>query len=198
MFVLFQIAAALTTGVGAAVQRPPVDVGPRSRTELADVAWAPASLPVAAADTGRPRVIEYSDGYGVRLTIHRYASYAMIPLFVAEYFSGRDLLQNNSAASSFARNFHRPLATAIGGLFVLNTVTGVWNLVESRHDPAGKTRRIIHSVLMLTADAGFAATGIVASRAHNSASARSLHQTIAVSSMSVALAGDLLMLIWKD
>jgi hypothetical protein len=51
---------------------------------------------------------------------------------------------------------------------------------------------------MLTADAGFTATGIVASGAHDSASRRNLHRTLAISSMSVALAGDLLMLVWKD
>ena len=49
-----------------------------------------------------------------------------------------------------------------------------------------------------TYDAGFTATGIVASGAHDSASRRNLHRTLAIYSMSVALAGDLLMLVWKD
>jgi len=40
----------------------------------------------------------------------------------------------------------------------LNSVTGVWNLWESRHQPAGRTRRTLHGLLMLAADAGFGAT----------------------------------------
>ena len=196
MVILLQIAATLAGGLGTGLPRPPADAGPRPPTELAKMRWEPA--PTAVADTVRPRAIEYSNGYGVRLTIHRYASYTMVPLFVAEYIAGRDLMLHNSQASAFARNWHRPLASVIGGLFIVNTVTGVWNLVESRHDPAGRTRRILHGVLMLTADAGFTATGIIASRAHTSASARNLHQAVAISSMGVALAGDLLMLIWKD
>ena len=199
MLFLLQVAATLAGGFGAPLPQSPANAGPRPRSELSDLHWEPGPVaPAVAADTGRPRAIEYSNGYGVRLTIHRYASYTMVPLFVAEYIAGRDLMLHNSEASAFARNWHRPLASVIGGLFVVNTVTGVWNLVESRHDPAGKTRRILHSVLMLTADAGFTATGIIATRAHNSASARNLHQTVAISSMGVALAGDLLMLIWKD
>lgn len=195
MLLLLQVAAALlATGPGDTTQLP--DLSPRPNEPLAELRWEPAVA--AAADTGRPRAIEYSNAYGVRLTIHRYASYTMLPLFVAEYFAGRDLFNNNTQASSFARNWHRPLATAISGLFVVNTVTGVWNLWDSRHDPAGRTRRVLHSLLMLTADAGFTATGIVASGAHDSASRRNLHRTLAISSMSVAVAGDLLMLVWKD
>lgn len=194
MLLMLQVAATLlAAGPADTVALP--DRSPRPSEPLAELRWEPA---VASPDTTRPRAIEYSNAYGVRLTIHRYASYTMLPLFVAQYIAGRDLLNNNTQASSFARNWHRPLATAVGGLFLINTVTGVWNLVESRHDPAGRTRRIIHSLLMLTADAGFTATGIVASGAHDSASRRSLHQTLAISSMGVALAGDLLMIVWKD
>ncbi len=195
MLLLLQIAAALSTGAGADAAVPAADLSPRPRAEFAARSWVPGA---AAADTGRPRAIEYSDAYAVRLTIHRYASYTMVPLFVAEYFAGRDLLLHSTEASSFARHWHRPLASAIGGLFAVNTVTGVWNLWDSRHDPAGRSRRIVHSLLMLTADAGFTATGIVASDAHDSAGRRSLHQTLAVSAMAVSLAGDLLMLVWKD
>lgn len=195
MILMLQVAATLlAAGPGDTAALP--DRSPRPPDVLAELRWEPEIT--STADTGRPRAIEYSNAYGVRLTIHRYASYTMLPLFVAEYIAGRDLFNNNTEASSFARNWHRPLATAIGGLFVVNTVTGVWNLWDSRHDPAGRTRRVLHSLLMLTADAGFTATGIVASGAHDSASRRNLHRTLAISSMSVALAGDLLMLVWKD
>ena len=162
------------------------------------VGWTPAP---AAADTGRrrrPVAIEYSDFYATRLAIHRYASYTMLPLFVAQYIAGEDLLKNGTNASSFARKWHRPLATSVAVLFGVNTVTGLWNLWDSRHDPAGRTRRTIHSLLMLTADAGFVATGITAQRAHNSGSQRSLHQKLAIGSMAVSVVGDLMMLIWKD
>ena len=41
-------------------------------------------------------------------------------------------------------------------------MTGVWNLAESRKDPHHRTKRTIHSVLMLLADAGFVVTGATA------------------------------------
>ena len=173
------------------------------------VGWRPEALPQplavagpsATADTGRrrrPVAIEYSDFYATRLAIHRYASYTMLPLFVAQYIAGEDLLKNGTNASSFARNWHRPLATSVAVLFGVNTVTGLWNLWDSRHDPAGRTRRTIHSLLMLTADAGFVATGITAQQARNSGSRRSLHQKLAIGSMAISVVGDLMMLIWKD
>lgn len=164
-------------------------------------ASGPAS-PAAPADTVRRRprakAIEYSSFYSTRLTIHRIASYTMIPLFVTQYIAGRDLFDHGDSASAFARKYHRPLATGITVLFGVNTVTGVWNLLESRHDPNGRTRRTVHSIMMLLADGGFAATGIVASDARNSQSKRELHRTLALSSMGVALASDLMMLVWKD
>jgi hypothetical protein len=106
MLLLLQVAAALlASGPGDTTQLP--DLSPRPNEPLAELRWEPAVA--APADTGRPRAIEYSNAYGVRLTIHRYASYTMLPLFVAEYVAGRDLFNNNTEASSFARNWHRPL-----------------------------------------------------------------------------------------
>ena len=40
----------------------------------------------------RRRAIQYSDAYYTRLTIHRYASYAELPLFAAEYALGQRIL----------------------------------------------------------------------------------------------------------
>jgi len=40
----------------------------------------------------------------------------------------------------------------------VNTVTGVWNMWESRHDPNHHTLKLVHGILMLGADAGFVAT----------------------------------------
>ncbi len=39
----------------------------------------------AVVDTERTVAIEYSDGYYTRATVHKYASYATLPLFVLQY-----------------------------------------------------------------------------------------------------------------
>ena len=60
------------------------------------------SAQVTTADTGaRPKAIEYSDAYYTRLTIHRYASYAELPLFAAEYALGQRIL-NGQETGDFA------------------------------------------------------------------------------------------------
>ena len=40
-------------------------------------------------------------------------------------------------ASDGTRSAHKVVAGGLGALFAVNTVTGVWNLIEARHDPAG-------------------------------------------------------------
>ncbi len=154
--------------------------------------------PGATADTtqSRHRAVEYSDWYARRLTIHRWGSYAMLPLFAGEYVLGNKLI--DGTATSSTRGLHQGVAGALGGLFAINTVTGVWNLWESRHDDAGRTRRLLHSGLMLAADAGFVATGVVASRAGSSTADADLHRNVALGSMAVATAGTLMMWLWKD
>lgn len=169
----------------------------------------PASEPcTAAADTLRvappagttdtiPRVavVEYGEWYGRRLAIHRAASYAMVPLFVAQYAAGQRLYGNPALeAGDWARRAHRPLAYAVGGLFTLNTVTGVWNLWEGRRDPEGRGRRTAHALLMLAADAGFTATGVLGGRAANGGGSRTVHRNVALGSMATAIAGYLVML----
>lgn len=141
----------------------------------------------------RPKAFEYSEWYDRRLTIHRWASYATLPLFVAQYITGEQLLKQGRYASP-ARYIHGPVATAIAGLFVVNTVTGVWNLSEAWPDPAGRTRRTIHSVLMLLSDAGFVVAGEVAKPGLNSAEKRRLHARVALTSMGVSLVGYAIML----
>lgn len=152
----------------------------------------------AQAPTQRPRAIEYSGFYGVRLTIHRYASYATLPLFAAQYVTGDQLMRKSSDAPRWARDLHGPLATGLTGLFALNTVTGLWNFWDSRNDPSGRARRTIHTVLMLAADAGFAWSGVLAEQAEQSAEKRELHRTVALTSVGVSTVGYLMMLIWKD
>jgi hypothetical protein len=159
-----------------------------------------------ASEPQRPRAIEYSGAYYTRLTIHRYASYASLPLFVAEYFIGRSLYNNPTTSSRSLRSAHTTVATGLGALFAINTVTGVWNLWDSRHDPAGRTRRTVHGLMMLAADAGFVATAMLAPNGRDfrgsatgtpDPSAANLHRGLAIASMGLALGSSVMMLVWR-
>jgi hypothetical protein len=82
----------------------------------------------------------------------------------------------------------------------VNTVTGAWNLWDSRHDPNDRTRRYLHAALMFISDAGFVASGASAPgrrQVLNDPAAARTHRTIALSSMGVALVGYGMMLLWK-
>lgn len=153
-------------------------------------------LLLRADTTPRAAPFEYSDAYGTRLTIHRIASYATIPLFVASFASGSRMLDDPGDAPGWARSIHGPAAAGVGALFAVNTVTGGLNLWEARKDPEGRTRRTVHGLLMLAADAGFAATGLLAGGAEDSQSRRDLHRTVALSSMGVSLVSYAIMLPW--
>ena len=147
-------------------------------------------LQTAAAQTGaaRPKPFVYSDGYKTRAKIHRYASFATLPLFVAEGALGQSLYNNPTDAK---KNAHLAVATSIGALFAVNAVTGLWNLTEARHDPNGHTLRTVHSVLMLAATAGFTATAAVAPI--DGGGNRELHRSLAVTSIGVATVAYLIM-----
>ncbi len=173
-------------------------------------AAAPATLPVAAvvapavalvpADSvavQRPRAVEMGEAYHTRLVIHHVASYAIVPLFVTQYLLGTKLY-NNPPGSEATRHAHRYVALGVEGLFAVNTVTGVWNLWASRKQPEGRLLRWLHGGLMLAADAGFVTSGLIAPRPWNTTpERRSLHRTVALSSMGVALASYGIMLIWR-
>lgn len=167
-------------------------------------AIVPPSIGIAAATAKReadsvrrrPRAIEYSDWYARRLVIHRVGSYVELPLFGAEYLLGNDLLDGNAA--NWERSAHSTVAGGLGVLFTVNTVTGVWNLVESRKDPAGRARRLLHSALMIGADAGFAWAGLIAGDARESESGRDRHTRIAIASMGLSTAGTLMMWLWNN
>ena len=150
----------------------------------------------------RRRAIEHSDWYYRRLAIHRAASYATVPLFVAEYVVGEKLFDGN--ASGNTKSTHEALATGIGVLFGVNTITGAWNLWDTRHEPEGRARRITHAALMLAADAGFVATASLAPEGDDEgegeddgSSGRSRHRAVAIGSMGVSLASYLMMYLWK-
>jgi hypothetical protein len=181
----------------------PVPVGPRIAPVGFSERLSIASDSLTGADTvkrKRPKSIEYSDAYYTRLTIHRVASYAELPLFATEYVLGARLLKEERTGfpSQGLKTAHTTVALGLGALFTVNTVTGVWNLWESRSDPAGRTRRLIHSVAMLGADAGFAWAGASGGGAKDSQVSANHHRTIAVSSMALATAGTAMMWFFHD
>ena len=157
--------------------------------------------PLAADTTKRLKAVEYDGGYATRLKIHQIASYVTVPLFIAEYFTGDALFkadQNGMPRPSFAKAVHAPIAVSLLGLFGVNTITGIWNWSASSGDPKGKTRRTVHSVIMLVADAGFTATAIAGGNAGHSGSGRDTHRALAISSIAIAAIGQLMMYVWKD
>jgi len=146
----------------------------------------------------RPRVVEVSDWYSRRLTVHRYVSYSIIPVFGAQYWAGTRLYNDGRDAPTWAKTTHRVGATALAGLFTVNTVTGLWNLWDSREVPQGRTLRYAHAFMMLTADAGFTYAGAkLSEQAETNGDKRTLHRTVALSSMGITLASALMMRIWN-
>lgn len=164
-------------------------------------------LDVAGAQAGAVRravPVEYSEAYRVRAKIHKIASFATLPLFVANVVVGQKLYNNTSESDSL-KGTHVALAATTGVLFGVNTITGAWNLWESRKDPSHRKRRLAHGILMMAADAGFLATGLLTPEGERrlgstsvDSSGRSTHRTLAISSMAVATAGYLIMLLGRD
>ena len=173
-------------------------VAPTGGVTLSNVALsnpATSAEPDPSSSSAPPQLVDYSDAYFTRLTIHKWASFAMLPLFAGEWVVGQKLYKGTGNERSL-RSTHRVLAAGIGALFALNTVTGGMNLWEARKDPDGRTRRTIHGVLMLLADAGFFVTSINAHRSRNLGAndfnfhgTRNLapHRNLAIASMSAAL-----------
>jgi hypothetical protein len=95
---------------------------------------------------------------------------------------------------AWAKKGHPIAATGIAALFGVNTVTGVWNLWDARHDPDERKWRTVHAILMLAGDAGFTTVGLVAESAERSVERRRLHRNVAIGSMVVSAAGYLMML----
>jgi hypothetical protein len=135
----------------------------------------------------RRRSVEVSEWYSRRLTIHRYAAYASIPVFALQYTAGSRLYDKGNDAPTWAKNTHRFGATALAGIFTINTVTGAWNWWDSRSTPKGRTLRTIHAITMLGADAAFTYAGVkLSDEAENSADKRSQHRTVALSAIALS------------
>jgi len=154
---------------------------------------SPAVIGAATVATLQEPVVEYSDFYYRRLDIHRWASYAMLPLFAAQYVAGSELAKGGEKAD-WAEDLHPTLALGVGALFTVNTVTGAWNLWEGRKDPEGRKWRTAHAVLMMLADAGFVATAILADEAEDDGSGVGAHRTMAIASFAVSTASWMMML----
>ncbi|HET6956093.1 MAG TPA: hypothetical protein VFI56_05910 [Vicinamibacterales bacterium] len=155
-----------------------------------------AAQPDGVEQDARPKAIEYSDAYETRAKIHKYASYATLPLFATELALGQTIYNDPNARSSTAKGAHIAVGTAITGLFAVNSVTGIWNLWESRADPAHHKLKLVHGILMLGADAGFVATFATGpnDRAAAFGDQKQQHRAIALTSIGVATGSYLLML----
>ena len=152
---------------------------------------AQSPAPVVAAP------IEYSHAYRTRLKIHKLASFAILPLFATELVLGQSIYDGSDGGAK--KDAHVAVGIGIGTLFGVNTVTGVWNLWESRKDPNGRKRRVVHSLLMLASDAGFAATAALApdSEPGTVSDSRGAHRAAAITSIGLGTAGYLMMLLTK-
>jgi len=161
----------------------------------------PASVAVAQPPPDQPSspppvAVEYSDAYRVRAKIHKVSSLATLPLFVTEGIVGQSLYASPTEGKKSA---HLAVASGMGALFGINTVTGVWNLVESRKDPHHRKRRLLHGILMIGADAGFLATAALGPGEREAGEpggggSRSAHRAMAFTSIGMATAGYLIML----
>ena len=150
---------------------------PPPEPSLMASATARPALDPQAPTAPRAMAFEYSDGYRTRLKIHKYASFATLPLFVAQFAVGQKLYNGNYSDST--RSVHGALAATTAALFAVNTVTGIWNLSEGRKDPNRRTKRMVHGILMAVASAGFVATGVMTpeSEGGRGAAARAARRT---------------------
>jgi hypothetical protein len=171
----------------------PTDTVPATRDSVAGpVQTSLASAVRTAQDTvpRRRRAIEVGDWYERRLRIHRYGAYAIFPLFAAQAIAGNEIFKDPHNAPDWARTTHRVGATGLATVFTLNTVTGLWNLWDSRAATQGRTTRTVHTLLMLASDAGFTYAGVkLSDEAENSLEKRRAHRAWAYGSMATALTG---------
>ena len=142
----------------------------------------------------RRRAIQVSDWYSRRLTIHRYIAYATVPVFALQWAAGDQLFDKGASAPSWAKTTHRVGATALAGMFTVNTVTGAWNWWDSRSSSNGRALRTIHALSMLAADGAFTYAGVkLSDEAETSLDKRRQHKTIALSAMGVTVVSGIAM-----
>lgn len=165
------------------------------RALLGDARVMPVWTLPPAQDTQprkRRKAVQYSDQYYTRLQIHRVGSWLELPVFGTEYWLGEKLI-HDAPVAGWVKPTHTTVATVLGGLFVVNTATGLANLVESRGSTDDRLLVWTHSALMLAADAGFIATAAVSGEAHHSVSGQDRHRNVALASIGVATVSTLIM-----
>jgi hypothetical protein len=196
------LAATLSSGAVDTLARMDPSAGPDS-----SVVARPATFILADTVARRRRAVVYSDAYGTRLTIHRYASYATLPVFATQYVLGSRLLQQKQdvfagtrtvPVDAGLRRTHRVVAMGLASLFVVNTTTGLWNLYEARNDPARRGLRTAHALTMLAADAGFVAVAVLGSRAAETTPVDARrHRNVALGSMALSTGGAAMMWLFN-
>ena len=163
-------------------------------------------LPVETDSVRRRHAVRLSYSYYRRLDLHRWAGYAVPPLFLAEFLAGEKLLKEGSEAPLWAEKSHKPIAYALAGIFTFNTITGVWNLVEAGKVQSGKNRRWVHALMMLASSAGFIYAAHVAPTteqidariASGTRGGWTTHKKTAVAAIGLATVAHAMMYIWKD
>jgi hypothetical protein len=146
----------------------------------------------------RRKVVDLSEWYGRRLTIHRYVAYGTLPVFAAQWAAGKRLYDDSRAAPTWAKTTHRVGATALAAGFTVNTVTGLWNLWDSRSVEQHRALRTMHALSILAADAAFTYAGAkLSNEAEQSAVKRREHRTVALSAMAVTTVSGIAMKLWN-
>ena len=159
---------------------------------------AAAQQPTGGQDAqdARPEAIEYSDAHETRAKIHKYASWATLPLIGTEFWLGQKIYDN---PDDNLRGVHGTVGAGLIGLFAVQSVTGVWNLLEAKSAP-GHGKRLTHGLIMLAAEGGFIAAAAMAPGHGRNAGItfdadRSTHRAVALVSMGVGTGGYLWMLL---
>lgn len=192
--VVLALLAAIAAGADTTRAPAPDSVSGPVQSSLAAAALAPSDTVPR-----RRRAIEVSDWYERRLRIHRYGAYVTYPLFALTAVAGTQLYDDPRNGTPWARNSMRYGATALATVFTSNTVTGLWNLWDSRSVPKGRAPRVLHTLLMIASDAGFSYAGSrLAEQAENSVDKRREHRTWAYGSMATALTGIAIIKYWPQ
>ncbi len=170
-----------------------------SATPIADTLADEAAKLSADPQEARPVAIEYSDAHETRAKIHKYASWATLPLMGAEWALGQKLYNDPNSINSSSRGVHGAVGSGLIGLFAVQSVTGVWNLVEARSAPGNK-KRLAHGLMMLAAEGGFIAAAAMApghgrNDLINFDANKATHRDVALVSIGVGTAGYLWMLL---
>ncbi len=152
-----------------------------------------AATPDADAQDARPTAIEYTEGHETRAKIHKYASWATLPLMGTEWWLGQKLYDDPNSINSGNRGVHGAVGSALIGFFAVQSVTGIWNLIDEKSAP-GNTKRLIHGILMLGAEGGFIAAAVSApghdrNNLINFDANKATHRNIALVSFGVGTAG---------